>query len=143
MQLAFRAVKPFGLLASSCLCRWSQELRRVCLGTDLSYGFHVLRVSVQFLRIFCQNFNKLRLPWSRAATAIAVCYVAYLQSPWALQTRTSTLCRCWRTCLAVMPAVGRTTDTSRQHFLRPRAPQLAACKQNPVPLLPVAAAPCF
>ena len=115
--------------------------QHVCLGMDFSYGFNVLCVFAQFLHIFCQNFNKLRLPWSGAAAAIAVRYVAHLQSLRALQMRSSTLCRCWRTCPAVMPTVGRDTDPSRQHFLCPRAPQPASCRQNPVPPLPVPAAP--
>lgn len=143
MQLTFQAVKCFRLLASSYLCRWSQEHQHVCLGMDFSYGFNDLCVFAQFLHIFCQNFKKLRLPWSRAATAIAVHYVALSPVSRSLQMHSSTLRHCWRTCPAAMPVVGSNTDPSRQHFLCSQAHQLASCRQNPVPLLPVPAAPRF
>lgn len=102
----------------------------VCLGMDSSYGFNVLCVFAQFLHIFCWNFNKLRLPWSGEATAIAVHYVAHLQLPGALQMCSSTPCHCWRTCPAALPAVGSHTDPSRQHLLCPWASWLGFYRQN-------------
>lgn len=82
-------MKPFCLLASS-FCAGGHRSSSTSAGAGTSLRALMFYVYLHSSYIFfVKTFNKLGLPWSRAAPAIAARYVAHLQSPGALQ-----MCSC-------------------------------------------------